>query len=96
MQPPVAEAKPIAKPEPVAEAKPVTEETKSASKEKALPPKNADNVGLTYIFARNRACKASKLVEIPNFFNKLGNTHTPEFMWIGKQELTVKQFLDMG
>ena len=92
----VAEAKPVAKEEPVAEAKSVTEETKSAIKEKGLPPKNTDNAGLDHIFAQNQAWKASKLVEDPDFFNKLGNTHTPEFMWIGKQKLTVKPFRDMG
>ncbi len=60
--------------------------TKSASKTalSVLPPKNTDNKDLQNIFYQSQAWKAKKLVEDPDFFNKLGSTHKPEFMWIGR------------
>jgi hypothetical protein len=48
-----------------------------------LPPKTGDNKELQNIFYQNQAWKAEKMAEDPEFFNKLGTTHTPEFMWIG-------------
>jgi hypothetical protein len=61
--------------------------TKAASKtalSKMPPSKNTDNRDLQNIFYQNQAWKAMKLVEDPDFFKKLGSTHTPEFMWIGR------------
>ena len=52
-----------------------------------LPPMNTDNKGLQNIFYQNQAWKAEKLAEDKDFFSKLGSTHTPEFMYIGKHLL---------
>jgi hypothetical protein len=50
-----------------------------------LPPgKDVDNKNLDNIFAQNQVWKNNKLKDDPEFFNKLGSTHKPEFMWIGK------------
>jgi hypothetical protein len=49
-----------------------------------LPPTILDNKNLDYIFQQNQAWKASKLAGDKEFFNKLGTTHTPEYMYIGK------------
>jgi hypothetical protein len=49
-----------------------------------LPPLTLDNKDLDYVFAKNQAWKASKLAKDKDFFNKLGTTHTPDYMYIGK------------
>jgi hypothetical protein len=49
-----------------------------------LPPTILDNKNLDYIFQQNQVWKASKLADDKEFFNKLGSTHTPEYMYIGK------------
>ena len=51
---------------------------------KKLPPLTLDNKDLDRVFAKNQIWKASKLVNDKEFFNKLGTTHTPDYMYIGK------------
>jgi hypothetical protein len=49
-----------------------------------LPPQILDNKGLDYIFDKNKAWRAEKLAADPEFFNKLGSIHTPDYMYIGE------------
>jgi hypothetical protein len=49
-----------------------------------LPPQNLDNKGLEYIFEKNKAWQAEKIEADPDFFNKLGSIHTPDYMYIGE------------
>jgi hypothetical protein len=48
-----------------------------------LPPKFLDNKGLAHIFEKNKVWKNAKKAQDKQFFNKLGKTHTPEYMYIG-------------
>ena len=91
-EPATAEPEKPAAPVRMVPARPATIQTADALetvdaepvKATGLPPKAGDNSGLEHIFAQNQAWKASKLAEDPAFFDKLGTTHTPEYMWIGK------------
>ena len=49
-----------------------------------LPPMVLDNKGLDYIFAKNAKWQKKKLEQDPKFFDKLGTTHTPDYMYIGE------------
>jgi carbonic anhydrase len=51
---------------------------------------------LQNIFYQNQSWKASKLASDPEFFNKLGTTHTPEFMWIGCADARVSPDVIIG
>ena len=51
---------------------------------KKLPPLTLDNKDLDRVFAKNQIWKASTLAKDKDFFNKLGTTHTPDYMYIGK------------
>jgi hypothetical protein len=55
-----------------------------------LPPKDKDNLDLDNIFYQNRVWKNEKLHEDPDFFNKLGSTHKPDFMFIGRCRILMK------
>jgi hypothetical protein len=48
-----------------------------------LPPKYLDNKGLAHIFEKNRDWVNAKKAQDKKFFDKLGKTHTPEYMYIG-------------
>jgi hypothetical protein len=48
-----------------------------------LPPKYLDNKGLAHIFEKNQDWKNAKKAQDKKFFDKLGKTHTPEYMYIG-------------
>lgn len=41
---------------------------------------------LNDIFAQNVAWKAAQEERDPEFFDKLGATHKPNYMWIGKDQ----------
>ena len=69
--------------QPVAALMGATSKTASQTALFGLPPKTGDNKELQNIFYQNQAWKAEKMAEDPEFFDKLGTTHTPEFMWIG-------------
>ena len=49
-----------------------------------LPPKVLDNKGLDYIFEKNAKWQKEKIEQDSKFFDKLGTTHTPDYMYIGK------------
>ena len=62
----------------------------------ALPPKTSDNKDLQNVFFQNQAWKAEKMAEDPEFFDRLGSTHKPEFMWIGCADARVPPNVIMG
>ena len=49
-----------------------------------LPPTSFDNKGLEQLFQNNQAWKKSKIEQDQEFFNKLGTTHQPDYMYIGE------------
>ena len=57
-----------------------------------LPPKALDNKGLDVLFAGNAQWKKEMLAKDKDFFKKLGTTHKPDYMYIGKLE-NVKRYL---
>ena len=59
-------------------------QTTSQTALSALPPKDTDNKGLDGLFSANKEWIKQKKSEDPEFFNKLGTTHAPDFMWIGR------------
>jgi hypothetical protein len=48
------------------------------------PPRPLPDKDMTNIYAQNQVWKQQKLDEDEDFFNKLGATHKPDYMWIGK------------
>ena len=61
-----------------------------------LPPKVLDNKGLNDVFEKNKSWKKAMMKSDRNYFNKLGSTHTPEYMWIGCSDARVPANLIMG
>ena len=61
-----------------------------------LPPNILDNRGLDDVFAKNQEWKKRMIKEDRDYFNKLGTTHTPEYMWIGCADARVPANLVMG
>jgi hypothetical protein len=60
--------------------------TKEAGAEKPEPPDRhqAPDRSIANIYAQNQNWKNKKLDEDKDFFKKLGASHLPDFMWIGR------------